>query len=178
MPPFQSGNPLTDNQAYLPDLHKLGLLNVKYIVADFDIYQPDLVFQAKYGDTRIYENPFARPRAWVQTNPNGIDGEFHPAKILSSSPNDFRAQASGPGLLILSEIQYPGWQVKIDGVGQSVETVAGIFRGVKLSPGYHQVDFQFQPVPVYLGLILALCAWLSAAFTMIFLRIGSRDLQK
>ena len=76
------------------------------------------------------------------------------------TPDRIAVQARGPGLLVLSEVDYPGWEVRIDGKSAHKEVVAGLLRGVRLSSGEHQVEFIFRPVSVYVGLALGSFGWL------------------
>ena len=91
LPPFANGNPKSDNQEYKPDSKLLGLLNVRFLAADFEIYQPDLQLRSQSGDTRIYENTDSLPRAWVQTDTTDPGTGAKPAVILPSSPNRFQS---------------------------------------------------------------------------------------
>ncbi len=157
MPPFSSGNPGSDNQSFVPDAQQLGLLNVKYVAAEFPISSEDLVFVKRFDDTWLYKNTKALPRAWVQ---DSIDeqtgGRVRPAEILEWTPNRIVVEAEGPGLLVLSEIFYPGWKVKVDGQSSDLEKPLGLLRGVLLESGVHTVAFDFRPILVYLGVLLGI----------------------
>ncbi|MGW8249785.1 MAG: YfhO family protein [Anaerolineales bacterium] len=155
LPPFRTGDPATANADYHPDPDLLGLLNVRYVAADFDLSLPDLALQNVSGSTRLYENLRNRPRAWVQLS-GSPDKGYAPVEALLWEPNRIQIQASGLGLLVLSEVQYPGWQVWIDGEKQEILTIAKILRAVNLPPGEHRVVFQFRPASLYAGLGLAL----------------------
>lgn len=155
LPPFGNGDPSTANSAYTPRADLLGLLNVRYVAAEYDIAAPGLSFIDQIGSTRIYENLAFRAPAWVQ--PDGVlDGDFVPVESILWEPNRVDVLASGPGLLVLSEINYPGWQVRVDGERQSLSPAASILRAVRLPPGEHRVSFLFRPLSVYLGMGLAL----------------------
>jgi uncharacterized membrane protein YfhO len=60
--------------------------------------------------------------------------------------------------LVLSEIQYPGWNASIDGKSAHIMTSDGIFRAVSLTEGTHNVVFEFQPLTVFLGLLCTFAA--------------------
>ncbi len=172
LPPFQSGEPAMDNQAYRPDAQRLGLLNVRYVVAAYELPGSQLYLLAHIEDTYIYRNPFALPRAWVQ-NP-----DFPPGKSLLSTPwlterpNAILIQAQGPGLLVLSQVDYPGWRAYLDGQPVQIQKVANLLQGVLLPPGPHTVDFVFRPFSVYLGLGLGALAWISLLILLLFVRRG------
>jgi hypothetical protein len=159
IPPFQEGDPSSANAAYTPDPVLLGLLNVRYVAAEFDLDAPGLVISDQFGSTRLYENNDFRPRAWVQPSAS-LESDYHPVQSLSWHPNRIEVQATGPGLLVLSEISYPGWQVWVDGERQVLLTAASILRAVNLHPGEHQIIFRYRPLSLIVGLGLAGAAML------------------
>lgn len=156
LPPFPQGNPATANAGYLPDADLLGLLNVRFIAAEYDLKVPDLVLRARFGETRLYENRLALPRAWIQPPGSALGENITSVEALVWLPNKILIRASGPGLLVLSETSYPGWTVWVDGRRQKLLSPGGILRGVELSPGEHRVLFLFRPTSLYLGVSLFL----------------------
>lgn len=83
-------------------------------------------------------------------------------------PDFIFLNAAGPGLLVLSELAYPGWQATIDGQPAEVETVGGLLRGVRLQPGKHVVQFLFRPWPVYIGLGISALTWVTLLVTGLY----------
>ena len=147
LPPFASADLATANQNAVPDARMLGLLNVKYVAAEFDLDAPKLNLVQTFGATRVYENAEFRPRAWKE------DGAS--VEVLEWTPNRITLRAEGSGLLVLSEIDYPGWQVRVDGRPAAMETVEGLLRGVQLAGAHsHLVEFDYQPLSVMAGLAL------------------------
>jgi hypothetical protein len=169
MPPFPNGDPGQANPRFLPDLARLRLLNVRYLIAEFDLPAPGLELEARFGDMRVYRNRLALPRAWIQPEDVQPGDLSRPVELNSWSPNKLSMTADGPGLLVLSEIAYPGWKVWVDGSPAQEQVVAGLLRGVSLGNGLHNVVFVFQPMSVMVsllmagvgGLILILLVWLS-----------------
>jgi hypothetical protein len=160
LPPFSTGNPQIDNQAFLPDAQKLGLLNVRYITSDYDLASQDLDLVARFGETRIYENTRVKPRAWVQPANLPAGEGIVSAPVPAITPNKVSLTADGPGLLVLSEINYPGWVVRVDNIKEKMVVAAGILRAVDLPAGRHTVTFTYEPVPMIAGIVLAAMAWL------------------
>jgi uncharacterized membrane protein YfhO len=76
-----------------------------------------------------------------------------PARILDWRPNQISVEAAGPGLLVLSEVAYPGWRAYIDGK-QVQLPVDGLLRSVAIGPGTHDVKVIFFPTSVYVGLAI------------------------
>jgi hypothetical protein len=160
LPPFSTGNPQIDNQAFLPDVQKLGLLNVRYITSDYDLANQNLDLVVRFGETRIYENTLVKPRAWVQPADLPAGEGIVSAPVPVISPNRVTLTADGPGLLVLSEINYPEWVVRVDNIKEKMIVVAGILRAVNLPAGRHAVTFTYEPVPMIAGIVLAAMAWL------------------
>ena len=57
-------------------------------------------------------------------------------------------------LLVLSDAYYPGWQVRVDGAPAELLQADGLFRGVLLPEGVHEVAFTFAPKSYRLGLLM------------------------
>ncbi|MBW8011445.1 MAG: YfhO family protein [Chloroflexi bacterium] len=148
-------NVATANAAYLPNLDLLALLNVKYITAHFVLTLDGLLLVDQLGSTLVYENQAALPRAWVQPAGQSPGEDFVPAEVTYYSPNSIILETEGPGLLVLSEINYPGWRVYVDGHKAEMLSPLGLLRGVELDEGRHEIEFVFRPTSVYLGTFLA-----------------------
>lgn len=159
LPPFKNGEPETSNRGYLPAADELGLLNVRFVVSDFPFETPGLSLVKMAGSSYVYENQLSLPRAWIQAETETIGQNAHPVSIGALRPNSIDLKAAGPGLLVISEINYPGWHVFVDGKELSMESPLGILRGVVLSAGDHEVAFRFQPLSVYCGILIAALVW-------------------
>jgi hypothetical protein len=59
------------------------------------------------------------------------------------------------GLLVLSEIHYPGWRARVDGQQLPIVRADGILRAVEVPAGRHLVEMTFRPASVYLGLAIS-----------------------
>jgi hypothetical protein len=55
-------------------------------------------------------------------------------------------ETNRPGVLVLHDLFYPGWQVFVDGERRPVLRVNLLFRGVELDPGRHRIEFRFRPL--------------------------------
>jgi hypothetical protein len=157
LPPFDEGLPAGANRDFLPDPASLGLLNVRWVAAEYDLPVNGLVERERFGETRIYENLAALPRAWLQPVDAALGEGARPVKIESTSPDALRLNLEGVGLgemLVLSEVSYPGWKVRLDGQPAGLKLVGGLLRGVLVGPGIKTVEFNFRPASLYAGLIL------------------------
>ena len=73
------------------------------------------------------------------------------------------------GELILTDLQYPGWTVTVDGAAAEPRVVDGQFRGVMLTGGTHDVVWSYSPRDVYWGLFVIAVAWVASAVLVLTL---------
>jgi hypothetical protein len=68
-----------------------------------------------------------------------------------------------PGLLVLSDTWFPGWQATVTTAGQSREATIyrtnRALRGVWLPKGQHVVEFRYRPFSVFSGAMVSGLAW-------------------
>jgi hypothetical protein len=93
--------------------------------------------------------------------PQAADGA--PAGSAQVRPSDpdrlvVDANASRPGLLVVSDNWAPGWKATVDGHPADVERVDYVFRGVRVGPGRHHVVFAYKPLSWRIGWIVSLLA--------------------
>ncbi|MBN2555404.1 MAG: hypothetical protein JXA97_05645 [Anaerolineales bacterium] len=163
LPVFTDGDPAVPQNLEL-DLELLGRLNVAWIVSAYPLDAPDLERKAGIDNVWVYVNPYVRPRAWVEPDSGGA-GSWQPIISMAWTPNRIEIRAEGPGKLVLSEIQYPGWEIRMDGARVAADEGEHLLRSVELPAGEHEVVFQYRPWRPWTGLglsLLGLCclAWL------------------
>lgn len=151
LPPFEGDDLASANQAYQPDVERLGYLNIRYVLAEFDLTAPGLVEETRQGSNRIYRVEPWYPRAWVEQD----DGQMAEAALVSQSANEITINARGPGRLVLSELVYPGWRAEVNGKEAEIRPAHDILRSVALPNGDVQVVFRYSPPELWLGLIVA-----------------------
>lgn len=175
IPPFSSGNPDTDNRDFQPNLARLGILNVKYVISEFDLISEDLSFVNKFGNSRIYLNRKFKPRVWVQESDSAIGENLISQPFISRYfPDDITVEARGPGLLVLSEVSYPGWHVDVDDRSAPLVEPLGFLRGVQLSEGSHIVRFYYFPTKFYIGWVIFSVVILVLLISWFFVRISAQ----
>lgn len=160
LPPMSDGLPDTANMTYRPDAQLLGLMNVMFIASEFDISAKDIVLVERFGDTRIYQNIDVMPRAWIESN-DKVKLENRLPLTLDWSPNKIIIKAEGPGKLTLSEINYPGWRVEVDGERGTLDE--GLLRRIDLPEGLHVVVFSYRPWQIpfgFLTFMIGFIGWL------------------
>lgn len=82
---------------------------------------------------------------------------LEPLSILDLNPDRLVVEAAltTPGLLVLSEVNYPGWTATVNGTAAPIIEVDGLLRGVALPAGAARVDLIFRPVSLLIGLALS-----------------------
>ena len=81
-----------------------------------------------------------------------------PASIEEESNTEvrIRVEQTQPGVLVLADAWYPGWQATVNGEPATVFPVDGVFRGVRLpEEGDYDVVFYYDPLSVRAGFTLS-----------------------
>ena len=99
--------------------------------------------------------------------PDPAGPEEHPmllARLVEDAPERVVAEvtASFPGLLVLADLDYPGWIAEEDGHALPILKADGFFRAVALPAGSHRVVFRYRPMSFYAGAGISVIALLVA----------------
>jgi hypothetical protein len=89
----------------------------------------------------------------------GSDAAPAPVSIgeYAASRRVYEVKTSAPAYLVLSEIDYPGWVARVDGVPVSITRANFAFSAIYLeTPGAHHITLEFQPPLVAAGLAISL----------------------
>jgi uncharacterized membrane protein YfhO len=80
------------------------------------------------------------------------------AKIISYKLNSISIDVSTPkdGILVLSEIYYPGWNAYIDGVKQKILRADWNLRALPIRKGTYKVEIKFEPDSFERGKLISL----------------------
>jgi len=130
----------------------------------------------------VVELPRASPRAWVvrdvtpdamaelqrELNPRLSEGAvltrshrfpIGPATLTRDAPErvTVTVDTSREAVLVLTDLFHPFWTATLDGAPTEIFPALYLFRGVRIPPGRHEVDFQCrvpgQPIAVALSLL-------------------------
>jgi hypothetical protein len=71
--------------------------------------------------------------------------------------------AQADGVVIVSEISYPGWRASVDGETVEVLGANGILRGIPVSAGTHEIELWYAPNSFRVGMALSGLAVLALA---------------
>ena len=93
--------------------------------------------------------------------------------LSSYEPNDLKydVKTGKGGILVFSEIYYPGWKAEVDGKPVEVARVNYVLRAIRIEQGSHQVRLSFFPESVdrtetvaYIAMALLILAFLACVF--------------
>ena len=143
-------------------------------------WQPDvassvITLQAPNFDPRQTAVLIGNPTA------NGANGgtsfdETAVANIIQFEPEQITIQTETavPGLLILTEAFYPGWQATLDGDRTTIYQADAYFQGVFVPEGTHEIVFTFQPDSFANGRIITIIGLAIVLLLIVVLVISYR----
>jgi hypothetical protein len=101
-----------------------------------------------------------------------------PARVTESRRDRLRivSDTSTPGILVVSDADYPGWQARVDGQPAPLLRADYALRGVALSAGHHEVELRYRPRALWAALALSLASAL--ALLLIALRARTREARR
>jgi hypothetical protein len=114
----------------------------RLVAPDFDPRREAILEQAPAG---AYAAPAAAPPATL-------------VRVSAPAPTrlDVELELPRPGILVVSETWYPGWQATVDGAPAEILRANYLLRGVELAAGAHQVRFEYRPASLRIGAALSL----------------------
>jgi hypothetical protein len=160
------------------------LLNGQYLASAFPLDRAGLTLRQQEESTWLYENELSLPRTYVvhQTEPATkaqvweeleafdptrmalVEGGHSlrnaakpsPARIVKQTANRLivKTELEAPGLLVLGEIWYPGWQARDNGRQMPILRTNAILRGIYLDAGTHTIELVYDPWTVRAGTLL------------------------
>jgi hypothetical protein len=101
----------------------------------------------------------------IATAPGGGDQ----VQVISIEPSHMvvEAELNSPGVLVVSEVNYPGWQAVVNGNSVSIIEVDGVLRGLPLPAGHSHVEFVYQPAALIIGAALTGLAMIAGLMLII-----------
>jgi hypothetical protein len=84
------------------------------------------------------------------------------ARIMEYRPNRVAVELDGTaGWLVMSDVWFPGWTCRVDGVEVEVYRANHAFRAVPVSAGSKRAEFTFSPLSYRVGWWISVCALVS-----------------
>jgi hypothetical protein len=136
------------------------------------VYEVELIADLAATIGRVHQSGFDPETTAILEQPPGCQVGPLPAvpasvHVIEERPGYWliQTESASPGLLVLSESAYPGWQVTVGGQPATALTAYGVVRAVCVPAGTHHVEWRFAPtifmvgglitVPTLLVLLLA-----------------------
>jgi uncharacterized membrane protein YfhO len=97
------------------------------------------------------------PGAGAGAGPRQGKGEYK-AVITGYGPNTVSIDVTtgSDGMLVLTDVHYPGWKARVNGVEERIHRVNGLVRGVYVKEGASTVVFYYRPASFRTGVVIFL----------------------
>ena len=94
----------------------------------------------------------ARFKEQLQGATEGFKDSLSTIRLTSYEPNELVYEVSTPkdGIVIFSEIYYPGWQATIDGKPAKIARADYILRAMTVPAGKHEIVMRFDPKSLHI----------------------------
>ncbi len=135
---------LYENTQVLPRFYFVD--QARYFSTSEAVYAEIASGFSKYAHEVLIEGAVELVKPCTTISPGSVS-------IISYTNNEIVLQTSRecPGYLVSSEVYYPGWSARIDGVPTNIYKSNLSFRSVLLPQGTHRVVFSYQPISVWIG---------------------------
>lgn len=159
-------------------------MGTRYTLAK-EAIRPDQVQVYEDAEWKVFENPNARPRAWMthsldQITASGGEADGLPrpescqqdeiVRFVGSTIQErrLRVRAACAGYLVLTDPWYPGWEAEVDGELTPIYRYKGALRAIAVPAGDHTVRFAYRPPTVSRGAALTGFGWLICIGAAVF----------
>jgi Bacterial membrane protein YfhO len=131
-----------------PTFESFAYAGVAYILTKDQLPRPWYPV-ASAENVRVFRNPQAYPMAahFAPGSSSLRRGEWSvdtsSARIVINAPQD--------GIVVLRQQAANGWRVQVDGKPATALTIDGIFRGVNVTRGRHEIVWTYRPLSLFIG---------------------------
>lgn len=149
-----------------PTPERLSTIGAGVILSDARVPAP---YRAIAGSEGVHA--WFNPQVW----PMAFHVSREPVTItpleweLDSSHARVRVNAAKEGMVVLLQRHVPGWTLTIDGVDAQTELVDGVFRGVRIAKGKHEIVWRYFPASFAAGGAMT-CVTLLSLFAITFVK--------
>jgi uncharacterized membrane protein YfhO len=128
---------------------------------------------AKVGKINLHHEAVADAKFKEQLGESTTQDSSADVKITAYEPNQLNYEVTSDkgGIVVFSEIYYPGWTATVDGQPAELGRVNYILRALKVKPGTHKVVLSFFPKSIdrtetiaYLSYVILVLAVLFSVF--------------
>jgi hypothetical protein len=116
---------------------------------EFDATREVLIERSSLADLRSVNLVEAPDSAAPEQARTETSSDLKPAIAITKYTDSAIAidvSAEKPGIVVLHDLYYPGWEARVDGVSAPVLRANILFRGVEVPAGHHKVEFLFRPL--------------------------------
>jgi hypothetical protein len=166
--PFSTDRYVRFHRAVLesPTPAKVRALAAGYMLTSIPLPQ-GLQLIGRSGHVRAYGDPNGWPMARMSAGgtlvrPERVEMTTHSAKIVIDAPSE--------GVVVITQQHAPGWTVAVDGQSRAPLVVEGIFRGVEVSKGRHEIVWTYRPQTLFGGAVVSLLTTLTLQISVLVKR--------
>lgn len=162
---------LYDMSAQLGQEEFYKFTNTKYFIGKEPRDATQIERFAAYNGIKVFENPDARPRAWIEYSSEFIsDSEFDASGLQSVDgceregrvaqtawgiqSTTLEVETACPGYVILADPYFKGWRATVDDADVPILRYRGGLRAVYVQAGKSTVEFRYQPQSVTRGALM------------------------
>ena len=126
------------------DATTLQELNARYVITDAAAEgppEPGATVALTTARLIVWELPESRSRAWY------VDDPGRAVEVTAARPGRVEiatASDSPGGTLVVSQVDYPGWEATLDGEALPIEQYQGTLQAVTVPAGEHRIVLQFE----------------------------------
>lgn len=149
------------------------------------VHQLEVVRDRAAALQRISQDEFDLRRTAVVEHPleielpsSPMEGSRAQVTFFSAEALELEVQAAANGLLVLSEMDYPGWHASVDEHPAPIVTTNGVLRGIPITAGLHRVRLWYAPTSVQVGTIITLVTLFGGGITILVSPLLSRRIHQ
>ncbi|MBN2755145.1 MAG: YfhO family protein [Candidatus Goldbacteria bacterium] len=128
----------------------INLLNLKYIISpvELDGKKYEKIFNK--NSIKVFKNEKAYPLFFVSQDikiPRMLISQISWSRKNEHQFGNLKVNVtnSQEGWLIFCNSQYPGWTAYLDNMATKIEPAFGLYMGIKIPPGVHEILFNYTP---------------------------------
>lgn len=132
------------------------------VLPDFDPVREVMIDQSSMAD--LHGGPYVQGAGQQRVQTANLDDKLISGQAASGALRDAQDQshaaivkysdnlveivtdAPKAGIVVLHDLFYPGWEVRVDGHQEPVLRANILFRGAEVPPGRHRIEFSFHPL--------------------------------
>jgi len=111
------------------------------LLANPDFDPLEMVILEEEPDLELEDKPTAESTVRIL--------EYEPSRIV------LEAEVAADGILVLSEVYYPGWRAYMDGRETRIYRADHALRALALQAGYHRVELVYDPLSFKVGFVIS-----------------------